>query len=75
MLAFGSRKAGTPPEYSDLDLAIIGPKPLVLRTISRLKMAFENSSLPICVDVVDWNQAETEFKAMVAQQGMIQLQH
>ena len=75
VLAFGSRAAGTPRKYSDLDLAIIQPEPLSLHTISRLKIAFEDSDLPICVDVVDWNQADTEFKAMVSKQGMVELQH
>ena len=75
VLAFGSRAAGTPRKYSDLDLAIIQPEPLTLRTISRLKIAFEDSDLPICVDVVDWNRADSEFKAMVAKQGMVELQH
>jgi len=75
VLAFGSRAAGTPRKYSDLDLAIIQPEPLTLRTISRLKIAFEDSDLPICVDVVDWNRADSEFKAMVAKRGMVELQH
>ncbi len=73
VLAFGSRAAGTPRKYSDLDLAIIQPEPLTLRTLSRLKSAFEDSDLPICVDVVDWNHADSEFKAMVAKQGMVEL--
>lgn len=75
VLVFGSRAAGTPRKYSDLDLAIIQPEPLTLRTISRLKIAFEDSDLPICVDVVDWNRADSEFKAMVVKQGMVELQH
>ena len=75
VLAFGSRASGTPRKYSDLDLAIIQPEPLTLRTISRLKIAFEDSDLPICVDLVDWNQADSDFKAMVTRQGMVELQH
>ena len=75
VVAFGSRAAGSPRKYSDLDLAIIQPEPLALRTISRLKSAFEDSDLPICIDVVDWNQADSEFKAMVAAQGMVELPH
>ena len=75
VLAFGSRAAGTPRKYSDLDLAIIQPEPLSLHTISRLKIAFEDSDLPICVDLIDWNQADIEFKAMVSKQGMVELQH
>ena len=57
-----------------LDLAIIQTEPLTLRIISRLKSAFEDSNLPICVDVVDWNQADSAFKAMVTKHGMIKLQ-
>ena len=56
------------------DLAIIQPEPLTLRTISCLKSAFKDSDLPICVDVVDWNQADSAFKAMVTKQGMVELQ-
>ena len=73
VLAFGSRVSSKPRKYSDLYLAIIQPEPLSLRTISRLKTAFEDSDLPICVDLVDWNQADSEFKAMVAKQGMVEL--
>jgi uncharacterized protein len=75
VLAFGSRAAGTPRKYSDLDLAISQPEPLTLHTISCLKIVFEDSDLPICVDVIDWNQADSEFKAMVTRQGMVELQH
>lgn len=57
-----------------LDLAIIQTEPLTLRIISRLKSAFEDSNLPICVDVVDWNQAYSAFKAMVTKQEMAELQ-
>ena len=71
--AFRSRAAGTPRKYSDLDLAIIQPEPLTLRVISRLKLAFEDSNLPICADEVDWNQADSEFKATVTRQGMVEL--
>ena len=66
----------TPPLrcMTALDLGIIQTEPLTLRTISRLKSAFEDSGLPICVDVVDWNQADSAFKAVVTKQGMVELQ-
>ena len=57
-----------------LNLGIIQTEPLTLRTISRLKSAFEDSDLPICVDVVDWNQADSAFKGMVTKQRMVELQ-
>ena len=58
-----------------LDLANIQPEPLTVRTISCLKRAFEDSVLLICVDVVDWNQPDSAFRAMVTKQGMVKLQH
>ena len=70
VLAFGSRVTGQPRKYADLDLAIIQPEPLSLRTLARLKGAFEDSDLPICVDLVDWNQCDAEFQAMVTARGM-----
>lgn len=48
---------------------------LTLHTISSLKIAFEDSDLPVCVDIVDWSQAASEFKAMIIRQGMVEMQH
>ena len=39
-----------------------------------MKRAFEDSDLQICVDVIDWNQADSTFKARVTKQGMVELQ-
>lgn len=73
VFAFGSRVSGQPRKYSDLDLAVQAEKPLSLRTLRLLKESFEDSDLPICVDIVDWSQADASFKAMVAAQGMAAL--
>ncbi len=51
---FGSRAKWLAKEYSDLDLCIVGEKPLNFRTQSLLEDAFEDSDLPYKVDVVDW---------------------
>lgn len=60
--AFGSRVTGTAGEYSDLDLAVVGEAPLELRVISRLNEAFEESSLPMQVDVLDWHSIPARFR-------------
>ena len=39
-----------------------------------MKDAFEDSELPICVDIVDWSLADADFKAAVEAQGMAALQ-
>ena len=53
--AFGSRATWTAKDYSDLDLAIVGKGPLDRRTLGRLKESFEESNLPMRVDVLDWH--------------------
>ena len=73
VFAFGSRVSGTPRKYSDLDLAIVMPQPLSLRTLSQLKTSFEDSDIPICIDLVDWQQADPDFKTAVAAQGVVAL--
>ena len=60
--AFGSRAAWTAKDYSDLDLAIIGTGPLNRRTLGRLKEAFEESRLPMRVDVLDWHTVPESFR-------------
>ena len=74
IFAFGSRVNGTPRKYSDIDLAIASSQPLGLRKLRQLKDAFEDSNLPICVDIVDWTLADADFKAAVEAQGMAALQ-
>ncbi|MCY3722120.1 MAG: restriction endonuclease subunit S [Candidatus Poribacteria bacterium] len=64
--AFGSRVKWTAKDYSDLDLAVVGSKPLTLRQGYQLAEAFEESDLPIRVDVLDWHTISEEFKRIIA---------
>ena len=66
--AFGSRVKWTAKDYSDLDLAIVGSKPLTLRQGRQLAEAFEESDLPIRVDVLDWHTISEEFKRIIAEE-------
>lgn len=50
---FGSRAKWNTSNYSDLDLAIIGDRPLEWRILSRLEIAFEESDLPFRIDLLD----------------------
>ena len=63
--AFGSRVKWTAKDYSDLDLAVVGSEPLTLRKLRQLKEAFEESDLPIRVDVVDWQSLADWFKKVI----------
>ena len=60
--AFGSRATWTARDYSDLDLAIGGVGPLDWRTLGRLKETFEESNLPMRVDVLDWHAISESFR-------------
>ncbi len=66
--AFGSRVKWTAKDYSDLDLAVVGSKPLTLRQIGQLTEAFEESNLPIRVDVLDWHTISEEFKKIITEE-------
>lgn len=74
VFAYGSRACGTARKYSDLDLAILAPQPLSLRQLRRLREAFEDSELPICVDLTDWSQADADFREAVLQGSWTPLQ-
>ena len=62
---FGSRVTGKAKPFSDLDLAVMGDKPLPLETRARLEEAFSESVLPWKVDVLDWAQADADFQRII----------
>ena len=64
--AFGSRVTWSAKDYSDLDLAVGGVTALDRSTLARLKEAFEESDLPIRVDVLDWNGISQSFQEVIA---------
>ena len=64
--AFGSRARYTAKTYSDLDLAIISEEPMSLALMADVQSAFEESDLPIRVDVVDWAGCSEAFRAIIA---------
>ncbi len=63
--AFGSRATWTAKDYSDLDLAVVGGGPLEWGVLGRLKEAFEESDLPMRVDVHDWHTIPERFRAVI----------
>jgi predicted nucleotidyltransferase len=65
VLAYGSRVTGTAIPTSDLDIAVRGAARLSLRSLRTLEEAFEESDLPIQVDVVDWHRLTDSFRAVV----------
>ncbi len=68
--AFGSRVRGQAKPWSDLDLVIIGTAPLSLRELGELREAFEASTLPMRVDLVDWHTVGPAFREVIAAQAV-----
>ena len=60
--AFGSRVTGTAKVYSDLDLVVLGKDKLPQKQYYQLLEAFQESELPIRVDVLDWHRITPEFR-------------
>ncbi len=65
--AFGSRAGGTPKPHSDLDLVNIEPPAVTQATLSLLKLAFEESDLPIRVDIVLFSELDPSFRELIKQ--------
>ena len=62
---FGSRANWTTKDSSDLDLALEGESKLSHKVMGTLEDAFEDSSLPYTVDVVDLNRIGDSFRRIV----------
>ena len=69
--AFGSRAMWNARDTSDLDLAVIGDGPLPSRILTMLKETFEESRLPMRVDVIDWNAITDDFRESIASDSVV----
>lgn len=64
---FGSRvhetnTVGKAKKYSDVDIALEPAHPLGWRVLAEVREAFEESDLPMRVDVIDWSVCTDDFK-------------
>ncbi|MCY3951861.1 MAG: restriction endonuclease subunit S [bacterium] len=63
--AYGSRAKWEAKDYSDLDLAVVGAGKCDGRILGDLREAFEESDLPIRVEVVDWHAIDDAFRSRI----------
>ena len=68
---FGSRANWTTKDSSDLDLALEGENALSHKLLGVLKDAFDDSTLPYTVDVVDLNRIRGSFRQIVESQRVL----
>jgi predicted nucleotidyltransferase len=71
VVVFGSRAKNTAKRRSDLDLCLIGEKPLPISYIAALEEAFSSSDLDIKVDVVDWGRIQTSFQNIIEKDALV----
>jgi type I restriction enzyme S subunit len=69
--AFGSRAKWTARDTSDLDLAIIGEKPLDFGKLAAIRDDFSESNLPYKVDVVDWATTSETFRKIIERDKVV----
>ncbi len=60
--AFGSRVSWTAKPHSDLDIIIVGRDKIPRKVLALIKSEFEESAIPITVDVLDWHRISAEFR-------------
>lgn len=60
---YGSRAKGTAKQFSDLDLCLKGK--ISVAEIGRIKGDFEESNLPIKVDLISWEAVSDAFKQQI----------
>jgi uncharacterized protein len=68
IFAFGSRAHGKAKKFSDLDLMIRADSKLDWLKLVRTREAFEDSDLPIMVDLIDWHACNPTFQAIIEPQ-------
>lgn len=69
--AYGSRVTGAARKYSDLDISILGEGKLDRRRVMDLRNAFDESDLPIRVDVHDWHNTSPSFRRIIEERYVV----
>ena len=59
---YGSRVTRQYSNSSDLDIGVLGKKPLEKKVILSIQKEIENSKIPFSIDIVDFYYADNKFK-------------
>lgn len=71
LYAFGSRVGGKIKEHSDLDLLVDGPTRLPITALGLLREAYQESTLPFQVDILDAQRSDTGFIDLLRQSDQL----
>lgn len=69
--AYGSRVKGDAAKYSDLDISIVGEGKLDRAKLMELRYAFDESDLPIRVDLHDWHSTSADFQKVIEENYVV----
>lgn len=69
--AFGSRATSTAKAFSDLDIAVIGGEPMSISLMATVREAFQESTLPFKVDIVDWATTSPDFQKIIERDKVV----
>jgi type I restriction enzyme S subunit len=69
--AIGSRARGRARACSDLDLVVVGERPLGIAAMAALAEAFSESDLPWKVDLIDWATTSGHFRQVIAREHRV----
>lgn len=67
---FGSHATGRTHRLSDVDLAVEATRPLPAGLLARLREAFEESDIPVRVDVVNLDETDDTLSARIRAEGV-----
>ena len=67
VIVFGSRASGKASPQSDIDIGILGPKPLPTRIIGQIKDEVQELPILYKIDVVDFAGASSKFRQVALQ--------
>lgn len=68
---FGSRATNKESPGSDIDLAINAPQPIPHKTIIKILLEIDETTIPLKVDLVDLNIAQEPLKQNILQEGIL----
>ena len=68
---FGSRARLSHQEGSDIDLAIDSGNKIDIKTILKLHTKIEETSIPLSVDLIDFNNIKPELKNEIIKEGIL----
>ena len=68
---FGSRSKGTAKPYSDIDIALFTAEAIDEKIMGKIETAFENSDIPIRVEVLDWHRVTDSFRRIITENYLV----